>query len=1579
MFGHKRTASVSGPSTGLKIGTGASGSGTSFSFGGGNTTNNSTGGGLFGNSSNQSGFGQTQNNTPGNQSSGFSFGAQNQNQQQPQQQNSGSSFSIGGSANASGGGLFGKSNSISGGTNTNTSAGGLFGGGNQNTAGSGGGGGLFGQSNNNSATGNTGGGLFGGTNNQSNTNTGTGGGLFGANNQSNANTGTGGGMFGTNNQSNASTGASGGLFGQSNTNTGTSSGGLFGNNTQNTNTAGGGLFGGGNNTTNTGTSGGGGGGGGGLFGNTGTNTNTNATGGGSLFGGGNTNAGGGLFGGGNNANTGASAGGGLFGNKPATNTPSGGGGLFGGNNTATPSGGSLFGGNSSFLGNTNTPQNSQLGASGGPSLVASIDQAPYSVGSLSSHGKSLGPLTSSTRKRSSNTPSTAGTPTIQRKASMGLLTKSHSLKAMPSPRSYMSAGRSSPYQLGRRENQGLRKSQSLLFQQVNARDLTPPERSMDDLRPKRFTDSYSSDVKRLIINRKARNMDSIFGKSPQRAIEQPQQNEIINGHAKKPSQDSSAAPSVESSPRSNMLAPPSTQSPFQKIRRSPAKHSNLNQMASKDSGYWMFPSLSQLYKYTPEELTAVANLTIGRRKYGQITYNSPVDLSKIGNLSDIPGNLVVFGNSRVCVYPDEENKPPRGQELNIPATITLENAVPVDKTTKQQIRDPEDPRLIKHVARLRNAIESKGGEFVTYDIDNGFWTFRVPHFSVWGLLEEDLYDDDEDEDIQDASPQEQQQQPQQQQFFEQQQFQPLYPQVEEPQSNNLFADNKQDDTLQRMGLTGSGQNSFDFSSNVMEDTFGNKVPTTNVHDQQQPISQGWGLVPTSTELDTATGENNLIGETGNAVGVNKNILGDVDFEYSDEGSPTRERGELFMESNDNNEGDKKVALIENPDNNDNQNLDMVMDEADGFVAGDWLSQLQYAARMNSPLALRTTVQKQDNRNDSVDDDFDNIELFTTADLDAVVYGGLSSLGKSSSLQYRQAAEQLRLPELFTKRSFARFNAKDEKILVKDQRGVASHTSGMFVAEATQGNLAKTNITDQLTEQLRLSKISIRDNGLPLSRPNNQLSFKFLYDQYSNGDEYEKSVWELASILFDNDNTVGIPDIPYDYSEAAQEKIKEQHRRKLLSKWLERRVSVDVDRDLEANNDDFETILLHLSGHRVQKAAEVAVKNKNLHLATVIPLLGGCDESIRQDAASQLESWNNTKSIYEIPQGVRKVYEYLSGNVTIAKGMKSGDGELPTLYLSEGLDWKRALGLRLWYESNKNESISQAVEKYYQAFSNAMNRVAQPLAPHSSTKIDICYQLLRLYGSLKPSLVSVLEPIGKDLLDCRVPWLIYSVLVLSSRQFRDFNKIGDRLSIDFGCQLDNEGKWIESLFVLSHIQDDNLCDHYIKRVLSNHILDIQSDPKLRQQVTEELKISKSVVHEVEALRARYDGDHLAEVQNLLQAGQWEEAHQTLVKKVAPEAVIQNKTALLIQVLNDFKPASNTISNWEIGGQVYLDYASLVENKLADFENEQDVCNRLVNSLSQIKVQGNRFAINVACSLMAKFVGKRMKVSLKPSQH
>lgn len=1536
---------MSGPAAGnFKFGTGTGASSGGGLFGGSNQQQSSTGF-SFGQTSSggNSGlsFGQSnnQNNTTSAAGGGFGFG-----QQQNQNQNA-SSGGLFGQQNSGGGGLFGGSsnNPTTGGgfgsSANQGSSGGMFGGGNTQSSNTGGG--MFG--NNNTQSSNAGGGGLFGSSNQQQT---SGGGLFG-NTQQQA-TPSGGGLFGSSNAQSSNTG--GGLFGNSNAQSSNTGGGLFGNNNQQQQ-AGGGLLGATQQANSSG---------GGLFGN---NNNAQSS---------NTGGGGGLFG--NNSQQQQQPSGGLFAAKPSLT--SGGGGLFSNNNNnSTPansnSGGGLFNSSNNFA---NTPQNSQYGLQSSINnntntpMVASINQDPYNFGSASTNSKPLGPLTSSTRKkRASDSPS--GTPTMQRQPSMGLLTKSHSFKAAPSPRNYLASGRNSPYQLGRRDNQSLRRSQSLLFQQVNANDIAgTPERKSEIARPKRFTDSYSTDVKKLIINRKNRNAEALFGKSPQRQqIESSTSATNNNGHSKKISQDSSVPESVESSPRPSRLAPPQTsQSPFQKIRRTPTKSVDLNG-TSKDSGYWMFPSLNVLNKYTREELTAVSDLTIGRRKYGQITYNSPVDLSGIRNLADIPGNVVVFGPSRVCVYPDEENKPPQGKELNVPATVTLENAVPVDKHTKEPIKNPEDSRLTKHVSRLRKAIESKGGEFVTYDIDNGFWTFRVPHFSVWGLLDEDIEDDDDE--LEQAPPPQPQEEKEVQPGFE-----PIYyPQLpESEQPNDMFFDASDQDTLHRMGLAGSGYNSFD-NSNMMEDTFGNKLANSNDNNNKQ----GWGLFNVNDGITTTSNQDSSNTENVNypQVELNKDILGDVDFEYSDEeGSPIQGGYE------DNNDNYDDVAIIENPDSNQDPNLYdyYLMEDDQNFVAGDWLSQLQHSARMNSPLALRNKMQQRQpttekQLTDPMDDELDPLR-FTTADLDDVLFGGSSSLDKSSSLQYRKAAEQLRLPDLFSKRSLAKFNLNFEKLLVKDQQG--QRPSGLFIADTVGRKDNNNNVSDQLSQQLKFSTINLRENNLPHCKPNSQqISFKFLLNQYSNASEYEKKVWELASLLFDNDEIVGIPDIPYDYQEQAKEKIKEQHRRGLLSRWLERHVAGDVDRDLESANSEFETILLHLSGNRVQKAAEIAIKTKNLHVATIIPLLGSCDGEIRQDAAAQLESWVNSKSIYEIPQGIRKIYEYLSGNVTISKGNKSADGEIPALYLSEGLDWERAFGLRLWYESNKNEPISEAVERYYRAFNDGINRVAQPLSPKSSTKFDICYQLLRLYGSLKPSLSSVLEPISEDGLDYRVPWLIYNVLVLSSRQFKDFSKserVGDELSIKFACQLDNEGKWIEALFVLSHIRNDELCDRYIKRVLSNHITEMPPNSNARTKVIQDLKIPKQMVHEVEALRARYLGDYLSEVQNLMSAGLWEEAHQTLIKRVAPDAVIQNRTSLLIDILREFKQVANTISNWEIGGQIYLDYVSLIEGSLPDFEGEEDVCSRLASSLSQIKVQGNKFSIRVASSLMATFVGKKMKV-------
>jgi nuclear pore complex protein Nup98-Nup96 len=76
-----------------------------------------------------------------------------------------------------------------------------------------------------------------------------------------------------------------------------------------------------------------------------------------------------------------------------------------------------------------------------------------------------------------------------------------------------------------------------------------------------------------------------------------------------------------------------------------------------------------------------------------------------------------------------------GQGLNKPAEVTLLNIKCFDKKTGQQYTG--GPRIEKYKEMLKRKAEDQGAEFVSYDANKGEWKFRVNHFSVYKLVDED--------------------------------------------------------------------------------------------------------------------------------------------------------------------------------------------------------------------------------------------------------------------------------------------------------------------------------------------------------------------------------------------------------------------------------------------------------------------------------------------------------------------------------------------------------------------------------------------------------------------------------------------------------------------------------------------------------------------------------------------------------------------------------------------------------------------------------------------------------------------------
>ncbi|KAI8640494.1 nucleoporin autopeptidase-domain-containing protein [Parasitella parasitica] len=150
--------------------------------------------------------------------------------------------------------------------------------------------------------------------------------------------------------------------------------------------------------------------------------------------------------------------------------------------------------------------------------------------------------------------------------------------------------------------------------------------------------------------------------------------------------------------------------------------SSASIIASKN-GYYISPTLDTLASMPKEGLKQVQNLVVGRRGYGEVRYEQPVDLSDV-NLEDIMGNIVVIEEKTVVVYPDQDSKPPEGVQLNLPATVKIENCFSHDKNTGAPIKDPSHPRFRLFKDRL---CKRENVEFVDYK-DNGEWTFKVKGF-----------------------------------------------------------------------------------------------------------------------------------------------------------------------------------------------------------------------------------------------------------------------------------------------------------------------------------------------------------------------------------------------------------------------------------------------------------------------------------------------------------------------------------------------------------------------------------------------------------------------------------------------------------------------------------------------------------------------------------------------------------------------------------------------------------------------------------------------------------------------------------
>lgn len=488
------------------------------------------------------------------------------------------------------------------------------------------------------------------------------------------------------------------------------------------------------------------------------------------------------------------------------------------------------------------------------------------------------------------------------------------------------------------------------------------------------------------------------------------------------------------------------------------------------------------------------------------------------------------------------------------------------------------------------------------------------------------------------------------------------------------------------------------------------------------------------------------------------------------------------------------------------------------------------------------------------------------------------------------------------------------------------------------------------------------NGVPHA----QLSLPFSFKDFINDSDphdpaliHEKLVWELASILFDE---IAIPADLKNFPAAFK-----FLRKDLLSTFWEKLVESASIKQINVAQTGEEKAVAALAGHRIVDACSELLSGKNFHLATLVALLDG-NEDVRDSISEQLNIWRDSRALSEINQPIRAIYEIIAGNVCVCEGSKKGvpiEDRIDTFVISKhfGLDWRQAFGLRLWYAISNTDELKSAVAK----FSNdlALDKegskpfawyVEQNISPlwddqHLEDREDLLWGLLKLYSDDTTDLQSVIRPESSQLspLDMRLSWQLSQALTASGKcSYGDAaEEKADSLTLSFASQLSNGGHWLDATFVLLHLSDAEARAKSIQDQLSRNAGKIGSQESSSfTTLSEKYKVPAAWVWNAKALYMRaVIKDPKKEVECLIHAEAYDEAHRTFCRDVAPNAVIERDYETLETLLKGFAGKQVGVADWELGGAVYGDYLKLLAQQGLGKANAGAVqlAERLITSL------------------------------------
>jgi nuclear pore complex protein Nup98-Nup96 len=978
--------------------------------------------------------------------------------------------------------------------------------------------------------------------------------------------------------------------------------------------------------------------------------------------------------------------------------------------------------------------------------------------------------------------------------------------------------------------------------------------------------------------------------------------------------------------------------------------------------YYTVPALDVLDDLCVEgEHLSVQDFVVGRKNYGKITFCGETCVKDL-NLDE----LVSIEHMEVTVYPNDENKPPVGEELNKKALINLDRIWPTDKTTREPITDPDRLQLMKYTEKLERSTTKIGARFVDYLPETGSWKFEVDHFSKYRLVQDDESEEEGETKSGSVSKVKVKVTDQQASQTGRMATTSGVPQKRVPLPQGRSDSEVDEDTAvpmdedetwkreERAPVPSEPQSVSSPPSYQMAQARGLSSQRIQVmkasffHDQEgDQASQG----EASAKSDQLSSQKAAIGTQPLRLLVSQPLAHNSPLRsllHSKTAVPEKE-GKLQEVSKGKEEKSREDVMDVKPSDG-GEGMDVVSSSPEVTVelADTTLSapKAPYVPTVQQNFLMPRSVnelclpEKEEVR-------LDALQLLGRSfrvgwGHDWTIYhsgmpcgrnrdGGFSIFSATTSvadpdipegsLPYRVLSEKVSSHPI----QMAHIPVGSVSLGYDPLLRIQLKHSSPVERGGGRGELphySTTQGTDALEDYASLPR-----DLWPTDR---QTSTHFW------------QVWQLCKALWGN--------LPKDEESVVEEGgkyHKRMARRDIFTAWLADVISYDSEEEIakkQTSGGAMDAVFALLLCGNVKEAVSICLKNKDYRLATLIAQGGWGNPSLMNHCREQLSEWETLKAYAHISDSYLKVYVLLAGLMVWRVPRKD-------IALCGGLEWKKSLALHLWYVCPPTASIEEAVETFQNGFMGCDDvepYTCPPRPPYlqhdtsvkqqlpSSSDLpddddedgkdsvyDTCFCLLQLYGEdVRGSLESLLSPQSStnDPMDYRMSWHLYQVL--QSLGLDTLSAVtAEELHLNYAAQLEQEGLWHWAVFVLLHLSDPLRRLKAIKDMLPRccaHSENLSDEEKF---VISQLGVNPGLLHEAKALYAHDRGDFEGEAEHLVKAHLWDQAHLVIMNELVPKAIMCRNTKHVRQLLSELVKNKTSIHNWDGLGSVIYDYLNL----------------------------------------------------------